>query len=193
MRWHKGNISKRRYATMDEDKTLNFCTECGANIHQYDDFCPACGYRLKGNNTSYTADPRFKAETVKKLNVVIITGAIWAVLAILNTVYGVIAFDASLDNAIEMLKGDPYYYTDSMIDSVIGPVRTLVMIIYCILITSGVLAIISIVLCSLRRFNSVAYWACILGSILALVIIVPGIIGLVLSGRIKAAKSEFKD
>jgi hypothetical protein len=178
---------------MDEDKTLNFCTECGANIHQYDEFCPACGYRLKGNNTSYTADPRFKAETVKKLNVVIITGAIWAVLAILNTVYGIITIDSSIDYVIEMLKGDPYNYTDSEIEPVIEFMRTFVMVISGILITSGALAIISIVLCSLRRFNSVAYWACILGSILALIAIVPGIIGLVLSGRIKAAKSEFKD
>jgi len=170
---------------MDEDRTLNFCTECGANIHQNDEYCPACGYRLKKNDVNYTMDPRFRAETIKKLNIVIITGAIWAIFVILDTIYGL----TNLESTLELLREDPFYFTESMIELM----RSLVIGIYSILVVSSILAIISVALCCLKRFNRVAYWACILGSILSLLFIVPGIIGLLLSGRIKAARSEFKD
>ena len=177
---------------MDDDKTLNFCIECGANIHQSDEYCPACGYNLKGrtpNNTFNSVDPRFRAETIRRLNIVIITGAIWAVIAILNSIYSLITFDSLIDSIREIYSEASLSLTEDFIELL----RSMMIATSIVLIISGILAMISAILCWQKKFYNVAYWACIIGSILSLISIIPGIIGLILSGRIKAAKSEFKN
>jgi len=177
---------------MDDDKTLNFCTECGANIHQNDEYCPACGYKLKEytpNYTSSSADPRYRAETLKRLNIVIITGAIWAVFAILNSIYGIMTLDSAIDSVREVYSDESITFTEDFIELL----RSIMIAAYSILIVSGIFAAISAVLCWQKKFYNVAYWSCIIGSILSLIAFIPGIVGIILSGRIKAAKSEFKN
>jgi len=177
---------------MDDDKTLNFCTECGANIHQNDEYCPACGYKLKDYSANYTnnyVDPRYRAETIRRLNIVIITGAIWAVIAILNSIYSLVTFDSLIDSIREIYIEASLSLTEDFIELL----RSIMIATSIVLIISSILAMISAILCWQKKFYNVAYWACIIGSILSLIYIIPGVIGLILSSRIKAAKSEFKN
>jgi len=163
---------------MDEDNTLNFCTECGANIRSYDEFCPSCGCNLKQKSQRQNVTNRGD----NKLNLVAIMGGIWAFFALMVGIVCIVSLDAMMDAMIEVY-GNTFD---------VEFLETIILIVGYCLLASGILSVISVVLCATRKYYTIALITCIVGSLLALLCtIIIGILGFIAAYWIYKSKDWF--
>jgi len=168
---------------MDDDIPLNFCTECGANLHEYDRFCPACGHNISDNSPS-SAQYGAKAS---RLPVAVAMSFIWAIIGIVSGVCFLLFIDALTDFIID----SPIW--ESVADLYGGEegIRNSITQSGTFLLISGVLAAVTGILCRMKRYFLVALIACIAGSALMLTEII-GIVGFITAYLIYVSRGEFK-
>ena len=177
------NILRMSLSCMDDDVPLNFCTECGANLHEYDRFCPACGHNISSNGPS----PTHYGTKTSRLPAAVVMSFIWAVIGIISGACFLLFVDALTD----LIINSPIW--ESVADLYGGEewVRNSVIQSGSLLLISGVLAAVTGILCRAKRYFLIALIACIAGSVLMLTEII-GIIGFITAYLIYVSRNEFQ-
>ena len=171
---------------MDEEPP-NFCTSCGAPLRESDTFCTTCGASVSGHSS--TAPPYARYESPKpkdkRLLIMAILSAVWAVFAIWQGLEGVLA----AESAVSGLESSPEFdfifelFTHNELVSLIVAVSA-------VILASGILAAVTAILAGTKRFYTVALVACIFSAALGLIAIV-GFVGFIVAYFIHTRKYEF--
>jgi len=161
--------------------------KCGAPLRESDTFCTTCGEAI-GSTPQAQPYPQYGYPQKKSNNLLIvgILSAIWALIALILGLYLVFSAEAivgELDSATwDILIDSGLTYDD---------ITGVLVMIGAIIAASGALAAVTAVLSFTKRFYVVALIACIISSILGLIILV-GAIGFFVAFFIYKAKNEFK-
>ena len=172
---------------MDDEGSHNFCTKCGANVHDYDEFCPACGEVLKEGakpaaNRSY--NPNSKLPLIKAL------GGIWAIYAIINGITSIIFIDNMMTMMEDIFVGMGLEYAD-MWYSMEDFYRMFMLVSGALCLVSGILAVVCTYCCIKKKNHTIALMTCIIGSILVIPSLV-GLVGLIVAHFLSKSKPEFE-
>ncbi|MCL1979278.1 MAG: zinc ribbon domain-containing protein [Methanomassiliicoccaceae archaeon] len=175
---------------MEDNDSPNFCTNCGAPLRDSDTFCNSCGAaKNAGAARTPSSAQRYPEQKGNKLMVFGLLSAIWAIAAIglgLNYILSADAIASELDSYEGIWEA--LYDAGITYDTIVGWIT----IIGAVLVSSGVFAAVTALLCLIKRAYTVALIACILSSVLGLVVLL-GAIGFVVAYFLSKEKNNFID
>jgi hypothetical protein len=149
-----------------------YCPNCGNKVKEGEMFCGSCG-ALAYNGTAYhnntvVQEPVSNTTYIKPrriyghLKLVVVMGIIWTIVSLFLAI---------------VIKSD--------FDDVFSPFLPF-------MILSGLCALTTVVLVGLKKMYIVALIACIMGSVLALpLVLIPGIVGLYAARQLYLSKDQF--
>ena len=169
---------------MEDNIPPRYCVKCGSVLQNNETFCTICGAKTNSSGAEKSS------QKGNKLLVIGIFSVIWALCGIGMGLDLILTADASISQMDSLMPG----FWDAMEEVGITAdyIESMIVLIGSILTVSGVLAAITAVLSFAKRQYTIALIACILSSILALIMLV-GIIGLIVAYFITQAKQEFID
>lgn len=174
-----------------EGNKSSFCTSCGAPLRDSDTFCMTCGYKAGGGDGSSQAASRDAQQGLLKrsgrLWVIFALAVIWAAFAIYYGQWYFLNAGPMVDEAFAANSS----LWDIISDSDYQLLKNVISAVGIVLLISGIAALMSAVLILIKRLHTVALILCIIGSALALIMIIPGIIGLISAYFLHQSKHEF--
>ncbi|MCL2148910.1 MAG: zinc ribbon domain-containing protein [Methanomassiliicoccaceae archaeon] len=176
--------------TTDEGHSSNFCAGCGAPLRESDTFCTACGEnrgapQAPQQGQHYMMPPKKS----NSLALVAVLSAAWAAVALILGVAILLVAESFTEQFMAMPEFldlmEEYGYTitfDEMLSSIL--------MFGAVVAASGVLAAVTAALALAKRLYPVALIACILSSVLGLIILV-GAVGFIVVYLIYRDRGDF--
>jgi len=171
---------------MEDKDSSNFCSNCGAPMRDSDTFCSSCGTTV-GKSAASTQQYGNSKPKSKRLTIVVVLAAIWALIALAIGLYIILSTDALL----AQFDSTPNFW-DIWYDAGFtrGDMYGIFQMMGAIIAASGALAALTAILSAVKRFYILALIACILSSLLVITALI-GIVGLIVAYLIYKAKDEF--
>lgn len=171
---------------MGTDDQMNFCTRCGAALHESDTFCIECGNSIDGygmNGHRTTID--YPERNINTLTVSGILCGIWAFLALYIGLSVIFNLTAAIDGVI---LAEPDAWAELMEGITRESFENILVGIGYVFIISGAMSAVTMVLCLWKKHYKVALVCCIISSLTALFF---GVIGLVVAYLIYTNRDGF--
>ncbi|MDR3283467.1 MAG: zinc ribbon domain-containing protein [Candidatus Methanoplasma sp.] len=147
---------------MQNDVPTNFCHQCGANLGELDQFCPACGAYTEDTVCDHVSKPLQQDRgRGARLTVALALSAIWSVAGVLLGLWMVFGAQTMADYNWGMISD---FYPSMTVQEF----KDMMMFQGYLTLGSGGAAIVATLLCYVRRHRVVAVAACVAGGILAM-------------------------
>ena len=169
---------------MEDYTPPRYCVKCGSLMQNNETFCTICGAKTNSSGAEKSS------QKGNKLLVIGIFSVIWALCGIGLGLDTILTADEFISQTDSLMPG----FWDAMEEFGITAdyIESMIVSIGAVITVSGLLAAITAVLSFAKRQYTIALIACILSSILALILLV-GIIGFIVAYFITQAKEEFVD
>ncbi|MCL2032542.1 MAG: zinc ribbon domain-containing protein [Methanomassiliicoccaceae archaeon] len=152
----------------------SYCSNCGKDVVEGTRYCPACGFDTMSqgsgsgyNSGGYNQNNNQNQSMGGSLTIIFVLGCIWAIVAILAGISNMAVGGLLISGAINFAVGIA-------------------------LIMSGIFALLCCMNIHKKEGHQQACTYCLIGSILALVTIIFGIIGIILYFVLKNERSYFR-
>ncbi len=164
-----------------------FCTRCGAILQEDYVFCPECGSPV-GDAEAHAACSAASADAGRsRLTLIAAMCIIWGLIAL----YFGISILTNLDTMVDAVMDSGIFEEVGMLVTEAEVGETMRMLAY-ITLAGAAAAMVAGVLCGIRREYGIAVLACVIASILGLVLFV-GVIGFAVAYMISRSKAAFTD
>lgn len=184
------------------DDNVRYCTECGRELAPTDKFCPACGANIDDmTKESYSASPQTgigygcatnspaNSDGLKTLSYLML---FWGIIGTIYGIYTIISAEASVENAVNMLKDMDLWEDYLAIGYTEETLKTITYAEGACITVSGVCALMAGHFTFRGEKYKIAVITCTVATIAAFIGIITLLVGIFVTYRLTQYKSAFK-